>query len=181
LRAENRVLKSTVTVGQGQTSSTASSVSLAASSEDKATLSDFRAAGKQFAILGDLWPQRGILRRPCPPRLKPLGPWNFNRCANNATWDEGNVAELYQLLPERYHDLIEHSALFSEQVGNLHQTAQIVLTLPSLSKALDTRGSTSSTLSEGTPPRSTPSALQSASTSTPKTTTAPRSRCLSTC
>ncbi|KAF9779196.1 hypothetical protein BJ322DRAFT_1172217 [Thelephora terrestris] len=115
LRAENRVLKSTVTVGQGQTSSTASSVSLTASSEDKATLSDFRAAGKQFAILGDLWPQRGILRRPCPPRLKPLDPWNFNRCANDATWDEGNVAELYQLLPERYHDLIEHSALFSEQ------------------------------------------------------------------
>lgn len=113
LRAENRTLKS---LG-ATTGSTGSSVSVAAPNEDGATLRGFRAAGKQFTVLSDLWPQPSILRRPYPPHLQELGPWDASRCTGDASWDEGNVAELYELLPARYHELIEHSALFSDEVG----------------------------------------------------------------
>lgn len=116
MRAENRVLKSSGAVKHNQASSAASSVSVATPNEDGATLRDFRGAGKQYTILSDLWPQRSILRRPCPPNFDSFGPWDLRRCANDTAWDQGNVAELYHLLPERYHEFIEHSALFSDQV-----------------------------------------------------------------
>lgn len=120
MRAENRDLKSKGKTSQGQTGGTASNVSLAAPKEDEKTVADWFAAGKQFALLADPWPQRSILTRPCPPRLKALTPWDFNRCANDTAWDQGNVAELYQLLPKRYHDLIEHSALFAPNVSDIY-------------------------------------------------------------
>ena len=107
LRAENRSLKSTRPVMDGQARGTASSVSLAKPKEDDTTCHGYRSAGKQFALLCDLWPKESILRLPYPPRLKSLGLWHSGRCANDTTWNEGNVAELYELLPERYHELIE--------------------------------------------------------------------------
>lgn len=116
LRAENRALKSTRPAKESQASSTASSVSLAVHEEDDATTRRYRSAGKRFVLLSDLWPKESVLRLPYPPRLKSLGPWHSGRCASDTAWNEGSVAELYELLPECYHELIEHSALFTEQV-----------------------------------------------------------------
>ena len=59
-----------------------------------------------------LWPKLSILRRPCPE----LNPWHPDRCASDATWDEGDVAELYHILPKAFHELIEESALFADEV-----------------------------------------------------------------
>ena len=116
LKAENRALKSKDTSKLvGRTISSASSVA-AVTDQDKVLHREYRGIGKRFAILSELWVRRSILRRPCPPDPEQLGPWNRKRCANDATWDNGNVTELYFLLPEPYHDLIEHSALFSDMV-----------------------------------------------------------------
>lgn len=122
LRAENRSLKSTRPVTDGQACGTASSVSLAKPKEDDATRRGYCSAGKLFALLCDLWPKESILRLPYPPHLKSLGPWHSGWCANDAAWNEGNVAELYELLPEHYHELIEHLALFTDEVCAPPQT-----------------------------------------------------------
>jgi hypothetical protein len=114
LRSENRSLKSLGAAKHGQTSSAVSSASISTPQEDDATIRDFRAAGKQFTVLSDLWPHRSILRLPNPPLIEP---WDSSRCANDAAWNAGTVAELYKVLPERYHEFIEHSALFSEKVS----------------------------------------------------------------
>lgn len=129
MRAENRELKSKGTAGQLQAGSTASTVSSEESTVDKKTRADWRAAGQQFALLADLWPQREILKRPCPPRLRLLKPWDSGRCANDTAWDQGNVAELYQILPERYHELIEHSKLFATSVSDPSKPTSMSLTL----------------------------------------------------
>ena len=116
LKAENRALKSKDTSKLvGQTISSASSAA-AVTNQDKVLHREYRGLGKRFAILSELWVRHSILRRPCPPDLEQLGPWNCERCANNATWDKGNVTELYFLLPEPYHNLIKHSALFLDMV-----------------------------------------------------------------
>ncbi|KAF9793538.1 hypothetical protein BJ322DRAFT_1017019 [Thelephora terrestris] len=115
LRAENRALKSTRPAKDSRPCSTASSVSLATHQEDDATVRGYRSAGKRFVLLSDLWPKESVLRLPYPPHLKSLGPWHSGRCASDAAWNEGSVAELYELLPERYHELIEHSALFADE------------------------------------------------------------------
>ena len=125
LKAENRALKS----GQGRSPRPAAEVPI----QDRTLHREYRGLGKRFAVLSDLWVRRSILRRPYPPLLRSLGPWNSGRCATDAAWDSGNVAELYTLLPEPYHDLIENSPLFSEMVSELFSLGFTpVSTLPSL-------------------------------------------------
>jgi len=111
LKAQIRALKS----GQDRTTSPVSSA-VVAPATDKSILCEYRGVGKRFTVLSELWARRSILRKPFPPRFQSLGPWDSGRCANDATWNEGNIAELYVLTPESYHDLIENSALFADQV-----------------------------------------------------------------
>jgi len=72
--------------------------------------------GKCFAALSELWVRASALRKPYPQRLRDLGPWHPDRCTDNATWEEGIVAELYFFLPDSCHQLIKHSAVFSKLV-----------------------------------------------------------------
>ena len=111
LKAENRALKS----GQSRSTTPASST-VAVPTQDRTLHCEYRGIGKRFAVLSELWAQCSILRKPYPPRLQSLGPWDSGRCVNDTVWGEGNIAELYVLTPESYHDLIENSALFADQV-----------------------------------------------------------------
>jgi len=119
LQAENQALKSGGTIKQaGHSISLTSSTTAVTTTaiQDQELQREFRGLGKRFAILSELWVERSVLRRPNPQHLQLLGPWHPKRCANDAAWDEGIIAELYFLLPESYHDYIENSATFSEMV-----------------------------------------------------------------
>jgi len=112
------VASSTVSATASSTVSatTLSTVSATSTNQDASLDGDYSGLGKRFAILSELWVRRSILGQPNPPHLQSLGPWHPGRCANNAAWDEGIVAELYFLLPGRYHELIECSPAFSAKV-----------------------------------------------------------------
>ena len=183
LRAENRALKSTRPAKESQACSTASSVSLASHQEDDATIHGYRSAGKRFVLLSDLWPKESVLSLPYPPRLKSLGPWHSGRSASDAAWNEGNVAELYELLPERYHELIEHSALFADEVrgSNSVLIKDILLIIHSLWQARKAHELLSLISCERMPPGSLPSVLLLTLRCTPNPTTALRTRCSPTC
>ena len=115
LKAEIKTLKSTGPV----TSSVSSAVSETATAPDQETarrLAEFRGLGKRFAVLSELWVRPSLLKQPCPEDLQSLGPWHSKRCANDAAWDRGIVAEMYFLLPSSYHEFIENSTLFSDGV-----------------------------------------------------------------
>ena len=120
LRAEVRTLKSTSGTNQTTISSASSAVSdTAAPDQDDDNASNFakyRGLGKRFAIISELWVRSSLLRRPCPIDLRSTNPWHARRCANDAAWDDGIVAELYFLLPGPYHEFIEGSARFSSEV-----------------------------------------------------------------
>jgi hypothetical protein len=114
LRAEIRSLK-----GTSRTSgpvSSASSIVPAGQDEDNSLHLEYRGLGKRFAILSELWMRPSLLKQPCPSYLQTLGPWHSRRCADDAAWDDGIISELYFLLPGPYHELIESSPLFSDQV-----------------------------------------------------------------
>jgi hypothetical protein len=134
LKAENKALKSKSNIRQGHTaiSSASSAVSDAATNpEEKARLAEFRGLGKRVAILSEIWLRRSLLRQPCPTDLQSLGPWHLGRCENAAAWDDGIVAELYHFLPSPFHEALENSALFSEQVCQLFSEHYLRLTFPS--------------------------------------------------
>lgn len=125
LNAEIRALKSGSGIRQSHAISSASSTisdsatpvsDATAPDHDNALHRDYRGLGKCFVILSELWVRRSLLRRPCPPDLQSVGPWHPARCTNDAAWDNGIIAEFYFLLPSSYHEFIENSALFSEEV-----------------------------------------------------------------
>lgn len=84
--------------------------------EEKETIDHFRAAGKRFAVLSDLWPRPSILKQPCPTGLPSSAPWHPERCENDAAWEVGNVAEVYHIVPKNLHVDVEGSAFFSKEV-----------------------------------------------------------------
>ena len=112
MRAELRELKSKPVPPISSTSSPSETTT----SKKSSLHSEYRGLGKRFAVLSELWVRRSALRQPCPIDLQTLGPWHPSRCANDAAWDGGIVSELYYLLPSSHHELIEKSALFSEEV-----------------------------------------------------------------
>lgn len=159
LAAENRTLKSTDTSKLGRTFNPTSSTT-AKANPDQLLHCEYRGVGKRFAVLSDLWVQHSILRKPCPPRFQPLDPWDSRRCADDAAWDEGNIVELYFLLPKSYHELIERSALFSKMVSRLNfSNLPTISTFQSFSRVSSRCESTSSTPCGRMPPQSSLSSL----------------------
>ena len=101
------------------------SVSLATPKEEKETINTFRAAGKWFAVLSELWPQPLILKQPYPVGLPSSAPWHPEQCENDAAWKVGNVAEVYHIVPKALHVDVEGSVFFSKEVctdGNLFKS-----------------------------------------------------------
>ena len=76
--------------------------------------------GKWFAALSELWVKESLLGRPYPQRFESSGPWDPERCASNAAWEEGTVAELYFFLPESCHKMIAGSPAFAKSVRGHH-------------------------------------------------------------
>ena len=95
---------------------TSSSSSETTASKNNTLHSEYWGLGRQFAILSKLWVWCSALRLPCPINLQMLGPWHLCWCTNDAAWDSGISSELCYLLPSSYHELIESSALFLEEV-----------------------------------------------------------------
>ena len=144
LNAEVRALKAAGAGNPAQTGSAASStISTATASVTAVTTRAYRNHGKRFAALSELWVKGSTLRRPYPERFRSLGPWHPQRWVNNAAWEEGIVAELYHILPESCHSLIEELALFSKEVcDQLFPSVSPDLTVSKFLKgAKDFRGS----------------------------------------
>ena len=100
--------------------------------QDTSLHRDYSSFGKRFAVLSELWVQRSILRQPNPLRFQSSGPWDPERCRSDAAWNEGIIAELYSLIPERFHEHIEHSPVFSTKVCRQSLQLTLGLNIPSL-------------------------------------------------